>query len=288
MPMSMVTDVFERLLYTKNPLGRDIIGTKKTISSLNRKTLLAYMHKFYLADNTVLCVAGKFNEKKLISQLNKYFSKIKKGEKSEFKKVIEKQSQSEIKIKFKKSDQTHFVLGLRSLDEDHKDRYILTLMGIILGGNMSRRLFTEVREKKGLAYYIRTGTEYFKGCGYIATQAGVKHSNLELTIKTVLRECRKMTNQKVSVKELQKAKDYISGKKVIGLESSDEMAMFFANQEIRKVKIELPEEVLRKILKVTSEDILRIAKLVFQNKKLNLAIIGPHNNSERFRKILKF
>lgn len=152
---------------------------------------------------------------------------------------------------------------------------------------MSSRLFTEVREKRGLAYHVRTSVDAFEDCGYLETQAGVDHDKLELTIKTILDEYRKIATEKVSDKELQNAKDYIKGKSVMGFESSDEVAMFFVDQEMKKKKIMTLSEIFKKIDKVTQSDILRVAKDVFQNKKLNLAVIGPHKDSKKLEKILK-
>ena len=285
-PMQKVGEVYEELLYGHNPLGREIIGSKKTIASFKRQDFLDYMRRFYVANDTAVCVAGKFDEKKIVSQVQKYFAKMATGKKAKIIKVKEEQKKPELKIKFKKTDQTHLVVGVRAYNENHKDRFALGLLSIILGGNMSSRLFIEVREKRGLAYYVRTAGDSFEDCGYLATQAGVEHKNLKMALKTILKEYKKIATQKVSEKELKNAKEYIKGKSVMGLEASDEVAMFFVDQEVRKKKIMTVEEIFAKIEKVTTKDILRIAKDIFQNNKLNLAIIGPHKNEAEIKKIL--
>jgi predicted Zn-dependent peptidase len=286
-PRRKVEDIFESLLYGKEPLGRDIVGTKKTITSFQRKDFLDYIKKFYVAKDTVVCVAGKFDEKKIKAQIQKYFSGMAKGEKNKASKIHENQAKPELKIKFKKTDQTHIMLGVRAYDGNHKDRFILALLTTILGGNMSSRLFIEVREKRGLAYYVGTGVETFADCGYLATRAGVEHKNLIQAVSVILREYKKITEKPVSEKELQKAKDYIKGKSLMGLEASDEVAMFFIDQEINKEKIMEIPEIFARIDKVKTDDILRVAKDIFQNKKLNLAIIGPHKNETKIEPILK-
>jgi len=124
------------------------------------------MKRFYVANDTVVCVAGKFSEAKVAAQLKKYFRQMKKGKKPPFQKIAEKQKNPALEIKFKKTDQTHFILGNRAYSENHKDRFVLALLSIILGGNMSSRLFIEVREKRGLAYYVRTSVENYQDCGY--------------------------------------------------------------------------------------------------------------------------
>ena len=287
MPMVDVEIVLGNLLYKKNPLGRHVAGFKKTVSSFERNDFKDYISRFYVANDTVVCIAGNFDEKKTLDLAKKCFSEMEKGVKPKYEKVIENQKKSELKIKNKKTDQTHFVLASRAYNNNHKDRFALGLMVVILGGNMSSRLFTEVREKRGLAYHVRTTVDAFEDCGYLATQAGVDHDKLELTVKTILDEYKKIATEKVSGKELQNAKDYIKGKSVMGFESSDEVAMFFVDQEMKKKKIMTLSEIFEKIDKVTQDDILRVAKDVFQDKKLNLAVIGPHRDSKKLEKILK-
>jgi predicted Zn-dependent peptidase len=189
-PMRRVDEIFETLLYGKNPLGRDIVGYKKTIKALRRKNFIDYMKKFYVASDTVVSIAGKFDEDKTIAQVEKYFSGMKKGKKAEPIRVSENQKSPGIKVKFKKTDQTHLILGVRAYDWNSKDRYSLSLLSVILGGNMSSRLFIEVREKRGLAYYIRTSRDSFVDVGYLSARAGVEHKNLGLVIETILAEYR--------------------------------------------------------------------------------------------------
>lgn len=285
-PITNAWSILEELFYEKNPLGRQIIGDKKTVKNFKRKNFLEYIKKFYTANNTAICIAGKFNEKKIKAQIQKYFSRMSKGKKSKIEKVKENQKKPHIKIKFKKTDQTHLILGTRAYDENHKDRFALALLSIILGGNMSSRLFIEVRERRGLAYYVRTSAEAFEDCGYLASNAGVEHKNLEKTIEIILKEYKKISKELVDAKELQKAKDYIKGKSLMGLEASDEVAVFFINQEVHKKKIMKIEEVFKNIDKVKREDILRVAKNIFKNENLNLAVIGPHKDGGKIEKIL--
>ena len=284
-PMRSVSDVYDNLMYGKHALGREIIGYKKSINSFKRKNFIDYMNKFYLANDTVVCVAGKFDEKKVLGKIKKYFAVMDGGKKPAVKKVAEKQKKPMIAVKQKKTDQTHFILGVRAYPQEHPDRFALGILATILGGNMSSRLFIEVRERRGLAYSIHTDTDTYVDCGYLATQAGVDHGKLELTIKTILDEYKKIATEKVSEKELRNAKDYIRGKSVMGLEQSDEVAMYCADQEVRKNKIMTPEEYFEKIEKVTADDVLRVAKYIFKNEKLNLAIIGPHRSQKKLENI---
>ncbi len=287
-PVRSVSDVFENLLYGENPLGRDIIGYKKTIQSFTRHDFIGFLDRFYLANDTVLCIAGKFNEAYAIDQVKKYFSGMKRGKKGGIEKVIEQQREPRMKIKFKKTDQTHFMIGTRAYDENHKDRFALSLLSVILGGNMSSRLFIEVRERRGLAYYVRTSIDAYEDCGYLATQAGVEHKNLPLAIQTILDEYQKAGSEGVSARELQKSKDFLKGKTVMGMESSDEVAMFFVDQAVRKKRIMTLDEIFNKIDKVSVSDIQRVAREIFRESTINVAVIGPHKDEEGLKKLLHY
>lgn len=287
MPMRNVENVFEQMLYPGAALGRDIAGSKKTVAAFKRRDFVYYMEHFYAANDTVICVAGKFNEQKVLAQLEKNFSGMKKKKEVKISKVDDAQKNPALKIRFKKTDQTHFILGVRAYKQNHKDRYALALLSTILGANMSSRLFIEVREKRGLAYYIRTGVEAYEDAGYFAAQAGVEHKNLKLAVETILREYAKIAREPVSEKELQKAKDYIKGKSVMGMEASDAVAMFFIDQEMSKEKVLTLEEKFALIDRVTPKDILRVAAYIFQKEKLNLAVIGPHKVTVELKSLLK-
>ncbi|KKU53455.1 MAG: Peptidase M16 domain protein, partial [Candidatus Moranbacteria bacterium GW2011_GWE2_47_10] len=284
--MRRIGDEFENLLYKGSALGREIAGGKATVASFSRKDFVRYMDKFYLASDTVVCVAGKMNEEKVIAKVKEYFDGMPDGKKPAMKTVKEVQKRPQLTIKFKKTDQTQLLVGTRAYHQSHPDRFSLGLLSTILGANMSSRLFIEVREKRGLAYYVRTSADMYQDCGYIATQAGVEHKNLKPALKTILEQYSKIAAEKVEDRELQRAKDYIKGKSVMGFEASDEVSMFFVEQEVSKEKIMTLEDIFEKIDVVTAEDVQRVAKDVFQNSKLNLAVIGPHKNTKDLEKIL--
>src|SRR4030066_739773 len=235
-PRAQIGDVFEKLLYGKSSLGRETIGNKKTVQSFRRENFLRYKNSHYIAADTVICVAGNFSEKKIISEIKEIFSGLVKGKKPICGKTKGKQIKPGVLVKFKKTDQTHFILGNRAYHQEHEDRFALGLLSTILGGNTSSRLFVEIREKRGLAYGVHAGVESYKDCGYLATQTGVDHGKLEETVKIIIGEYKKISSQKVSVQELKKAKDYIKGTSIMNFESSDEVAMFHVDQETRKGK----------------------------------------------------
>ncbi len=152
---------------------------------------------------------------------------------------------------------------------------------------MSSRLWLAVREQRALAYYVRTSIQNYLDSGYLVTQAGVDHQKVDEAIETILNEYKKVRENGISEQELAKAKDHIRGSLILDLEGSDEMASWVCGQEILKKEILTPDQVLELIDKVTLADIKRVAEDVFRADKINLSLIGPFKNKNRFKKILK-
>ncbi len=286
-PMSYIEILWEKLLYGDQPAGWDIAGTKETVSRITRGKLLEYMKNQYVASNTIVCIAGRVSNSLAVKKVKKYFSKIKKTQPFKKPPVKEKQSEPKLLLHKRKTDQAHLYLGVRAYNLFNPQRYAQKLLSIILGGMMSSRLFIKIREQMGAAYYISTDSSADPDTGYLVTRAGVDDKRIEEVILAILEEYKKLCREKVPQEELKKAKDYIKGKTALLLESSDAKASFFANQEILEKKILTPEQIFKKIDKVSSLDILKVARDIFQPSKLNLAIIGPFKDKERFQKLLK-
>jgi len=287
-PIVQVKDIFENLLYGDQPAGWEIVGTRENIKKLKRIDFRRYFCRNYTAPNTVVCVAGNIDVQKTVRKVNKAFERISKKANGKKPRVVEKQNSPRLKIKRKKTDQCHLVLGVRAYDIFHPDRFVLSVLANILGGTMSSRLFLSVRERLGLAYYVNAVYESYSDSGYLAVRAGVDTSQVKIkkAIKTIIGEIQKIREKKISFKELQKAKDNFRGKMALSLESSDEVAEFLAGQELLKRKIETPEEILQQIDKVSVNDIIRVARNIFVNNKLNLALIGPVEDGKYLEKIL--
>ncbi len=286
-PMRKVGDLFMELVYGDQPAGWDVGGTKEVIRSLTRDDIVDYRKKHYVAKATAVVVSGAFDEKVTLLKIkdlfkgipvSKHFSKIK---------VSESQSKPGVLLKHKESDQTHVIVGFRAFDMFDRRRFVLEVLGDILGGGMSSRLFQKVREELGAAYYVRAGSDLFTDHGFFAVSAGLDNKRANQVLKAILGEFRRMRDYKVAPAELQKAKNHLSGTMMIDLETSDSLAGFYGQQELFKKKIITPKEIIQKIESVTAGDILKVAKDIMDNKGLNLAVIGPFKNNAEFEKILK-
>jgi predicted Zn-dependent peptidase len=288
-PMAYIGDLWENLLYGDQPAGWRVIGEKENIQSFNRKKVLDYYKAHYSPSNIIVCVAGAVDSNEMEEKIKSYFKgkkDIKIGQKV---KVKESQTEPNVLLHYKKTDQTHFCLGVRAYDLFDKRRYALALLAVILGGNMSSRLFIKVRERNGLAYSIHTSADNSTDTGYLVTQAGIDHKNLEKSIKLILQEYKNLKDKKITAKELQKAKDYVKGSTSLHLDSSDSQASFYAIQELLEGNILTAEEKFKKIDEVSVDDIKNVAEDIFVLEKLNLAVIGPveEKDKERIKQLLK-
>jgi predicted Zn-dependent peptidase len=220
--------------------------------------------------------------------VTKIFSVVEPGQKAKCLKTKDIQKAPQIQVAHKKTDQTQMVVGVRAYDMHHKDRAVLSVLATLLGGGMSSRMFMEVRERRGLAYSVHTSADTFTDTGYLATQCGVEHENLEKALAVVMDEYRKITQELVGKEELQKAKESIKGRMALGLEGSDDIVEYLVGQEVLKGEITLPKEKVKMIVAVTAADVQRVARDIFRNKKLNLAVIGPKADQKKLAKILQF
>lgn len=287
MPMRTVDNVFDEMLFGKDhPLGRTILGPKENIRAFTRKDFTTYLKRNYTPLNTVVCVAGSFKEKKILAKIRKDFGALPHGNPPNPITASPEQAEPRVLIKEKKSDQTHFILGLPAYPYMHKDEFALEVLSTILGGGMSSRLFMEVREKRGLAYSVHSWTDKYPDTGYFAVQAGVEHGKLELTVKTILGEFDKIKKTKVPAAEMRKAKEYMKGTMTLAMETSDAIAGQAATSIVTFGRIRTLEEKIKAIDSVSSADIQRVAKDIFNRNKLNLAIIGPHSETGVLTKLL--
>jgi len=287
-PMAQIEDIFEELLYGDTPAGRFTIGTKENIMSFQREDFMKYLETQYGVNSTFVVVAGNIKFPEAVRAANKLFLNYPNNKFRQKEKLVEKQTVPALKIKIKPTDQSHLCLGVRTFPAGHKDEYAAKILAVILGGSMSSRLFIELRERRGLAYYIKAHNEYYTDSGYLVTQAGVPKDKLEESVRVIMAEYAKMTKTEVTKEELQRAKDLYSGRLAIQLEASDDVANWYASQMVTKKELINPDQFLKKIKAIKASDIKRVAKNIFINKNLNLATIGSSTDAKKLKAILKF
>lgn len=285
-PKKYVGDIFEDLLYGDQPAGWDIGGTPETLQRIQSYELRDYFSRQYTVEDTFVVVAGNVDEKEAVEKVKIAFNGIRKGEVKKRPLVEEKQEKPSVSIFYKETDQTHFILGNRAFGVHDPRRFSAFVLSHILGGSMASRLFEEVREKRGLAYAISAFFDDYTTYGALASYAGVEHGNADKTIPVILSEYKKIKESVVSDEELHRAKESLKGHLALSLESSNALAFYVGGEEVSTGKPLTVDEVFSKIDAVTADEIQKTAREIFKKESLNLAIIGPFKEKEKFEKLL--
>lgn len=287
-PLLFVEELFEQIIFKNSSLGRLISGSKETVNGLNRSGIVNYYDNYYQPSNLLIGVAGNFDNS-ILKSIKYYFCKsgIKRVP-PKFKKIKINQKKPQINLKYKKTEQIQICLGFPGYSYFDKRIYALYILGVILGGNMSSRLFIKIRERMGLAYFIRSSINIYQDIGNFYIQAGLDKSRIEQAINEILKELTKIKKEGVVAEELRKAKDFLKGKLKLELESSESIVSWFSKQELLMNKIISPNEQIKRLEKVTVNQVKKVASQIFKKNLINLALISPYKDKERFLKLLKF
>ncbi len=286
----LVEDLFDKCLYGEQSLAWPTLGEPKIIKNLKKSDLIDFFKEFYVAPNAALTIAGGIDPSKSLELAEKYFSDLPSGKKLNNIEMFEKQTAPQALVRYKKIKQSQIALGVRTFHLNHQDHYTAKLIAILLGGNMSARLFTRLREELGLVYEINTMSESRTNTGYLATYTGLEKSNISKSIKEIVNEYKKLTGRKIKETELTDAKNFLLNKKMILSRDSEFVALDLAKRLIFKKKAIIPEQYRKQIEEVSPEDILRVADNIFKNEGLNLAIVGSikEKDKDKYAQILHF
>lgn len=293
-PMRHIGDVFERMFFAGTKLGRDIIGTKETIKAISQKDFLQHLKTWYGLHNMVLMIVGDadvVDKDSLLKTAEKYFSK---GDQDRATTTAHDFtgnpiSDQRIKVEFKKTEQAHFILAFPGLKRGHKDRYAMNVLSTLLGGNMSSRLFTEVREKRGLCYYVHSDVDYYQETGMFGASAGVDPKRVEEAISVTFNEFKALISgeKPVTNEELKKAKDFTIGHLILGMEDSESVAQAYGLRQLLEGEIVMLDETIKRINAVTLEEVNAVAKKLIQPDQVRFTMIGPFKDDKKFREILE-
>ena len=284
-PRDFVGGVYENLLYGDQPLGRDIIGSKETVRAATRDTFTSFIDRWYRPERMVVGLGGRVGDG-LVERLEELLGSIEPRQTGTPEPAVIPANGSPVKVHTKQSDQAHIVLGARSYPLGHPDRYALQLLTTVLGGGMSSRLFTEVRERRGLAYYVFGTNSSYLDAGSLYAQAGVDIDRIDDAVTTIAAELRRIAAEPVPTAEFEKARSFAKGRFVLGIESPHGTIMYGLRREVLLGEAEEPEATLAGLDAVTVEDIQRVAQDVV-GKQLKLAVIGPFEDAERFERLLE-
>lgn len=276
-PVMNIENIFEDLLYAGCPLGRDIGGTPESVLSFRRDDVLRYRDKYYVPSNMTVIVAGRITDqtRKWIEEYFSHESTPKKPETHFLPATFGSKKKSDrLFVQQKKTDQAQLMIGFPGFSYTAKDNPTVTVLDTILGGSMSSRLFIQIRERRGLAYMIRSGEDHFRDTGHVYIRAGLEAKNINKAMAVIKHEIEKIVDKGVTARELADAKTHIHGSLVLSLEDSSTQANWYGREAIFDDRIRTPEDKLAEVNAVTRDDVQRIAQKIFRINDMRVAVIG--------------
>lgn len=270
-------------------MGWDQVGSKELINTVTREDFVKYQNELYTPENIVVSVAGNIQHEDMCRKIEKLFHMPKRTREYGPKPLIINHAQDRIFLQHKKTEQTHLVVGFPAFAEKPQEEwkhYAQRLLSIVLGGNMSSRMFLGVREAKGLCYYISTSTDDYTDTGIISTRAGVDVKRAPLAVEAICEQYKMIRGETIPAQELHKAKEYLKGKLILRLEDSEEYAHLIAKDELLYGHAHTPEQIMKNYDAVTVDQIRQVTEELFDEKELRLAVIGQCEDKTPFEKAL--
>lgn len=285
-PRVQVGSILEETMWAGDPLGRDIAGTPEIVRKFTVKMFESYMARHYQAGNMLIGISGKYDRTKLNKLIAKYWSKFPAKRYDKWKPAKDNQKGPRIRLEYKDTQQAHFILGFKGYKMEDKKNAAAAVLSAVLGGGMSSRLFSEIRERRGLAYYVRAGNSSYQDTGSFDVSAGVRTTSIDEAILVTLEQLKKIATELVPEKEIIKAKEFLKGHTTLYLEDNQARLDWYLEQAAFKKELKTPAEILKKIDGVTAKQVQAVAAELFQGNKMSLAIIGPYKGEAKFKKLI--
>ncbi|TSC68641.1 MAG: Uncharacterized protein G01um101470_1155 [Parcubacteria group bacterium Gr01-1014_70] len=286
LPQKHVQDLFLELLYGDQSAGWNIAGTPETVRRMTRADFVAYRDKHYVSGATAMIIAGAVSEREAEEAALRAFEGMSSGKKHSKTAVVENQNTPATRVETRKTDQTHFVLGVRAFSTYDRKLPALKVLAGVLGAGMSSRLFQKMREELGICYYVKTETDALTDHGLLTVSAGVAPSRTEEAVRAILAEFARLAREPLADAELNKVKDCLIGNMYLSLESTDELAEFYGMQEILRKDLKHQNELAVEVTKVTNAEVQAVAREIFTQERLNLAVVGQAPPESRLQELL--
>ncbi len=285
-PHIRVNMLIDEVLWPNQALGRDIIGTRETIAALTRDTMLGYVGRQYIPNNTVVAVAGDISHEEVLTSLEQALADWPRGVPCSWYPAVEAQDQPRLQREYKDAEQCHLCLALHGLSLFHPDRFILDLLNVVLGEGMSSRLFLELRERHGLAYDVHSYVNHLLDSGSMVVYAGVEPKHTESAIGVILDQLHRLEEQ-VPEWELTKAKELVKGRLLLRMEDTRSVSSWLGSQELLMNQIFTVDDVISIVDAISPDELKRVAHNLLSTDKLCLAIVGPIRGQKRLQRLLK-
>ncbi|MBA7682460.1 putative zinc protease [subsurface metagenome] len=285
-PSQRVAELIDGLLWPGHPLGRDIAGSKESVAAISRDMLLDYLASRYQPGNTVLAIAGDIQHQEMVATVSHALADWTKRQPPPGHSAYQEQPGPRLLIETRDTEQVQLCLGLPGLPLLHPQRFTLDLLNVILGEGMSSRLFTQIRDRLGLAYSIHSYTDHFLDTGALTISAGVETKNLQVAIRAILEELARL-KELTPEAELTKAKELSKGRLLLRMEDSRSVAGWMGGQEILTGRILSTDQIIAIVDAITTQDIQQLARELLAGERLRLAVVGPVPQDEPLEELLK-
>lgn len=285
-PDDLVHEIFTQNYWRGHALGRPILGTRQTVRSFDRRRLLDYFHRHYTPKNMIISAAGHLEHRNIMDLIAKEFADLPPGkplpeDSSPVPHAIIRQRRK------KELEQAHILLGTPAYSHSDDKRYPCYLMNTVMGGGMSSHLFQNIREQRGLVYAVFSGLSSFRDAGYLTIYAGTAREHIREVVQLIVEELHRMKTQPLAEEELQRAKDYLKGSTLLGLESTTSRMSNLGRQEMYFGRYMTMDEIARRVDAVTTADVLKVANELLCPERIGLTILGPLNGTKITRSDLK-
>jgi len=281
LPQYYVGELLEELLWPDHPLGQSLAGTSKSVGEMSIEQLRDFKKDLYLPANTVISACGSMKHDELVKLVSAKLGKLSGPKSPGYIPARRNQDKPAVHLYTKQTEQMHLALGYLAYETNHQDYYVLALLSIILGGNMSSRLFNEVREKRGLAYSVSSGIKSLNDTGVFMVRAGVDNAKIVDALGLILKVLAKITADMVKEDEFKRAQEYYMGQFLLGLEDTMDQMLWMGGGVISNDQVKSMTDVIKKIKAVTRADIKRVALEILDPGRLNVAIIGPMSEDQQ-------
>ncbi len=275
MPQYIVFELLDELLWPGHPLGKNLTGTPETIHAMTPVDLSGFHKMYYVPGNMVIAASGKVGHQEIVRLAKDKMGGLPSREPCGYRKADNSQFRPRLKLFKKDIEQMHIAFGTIGVDENHRDKYALSLLSVILGGNMSSRLFVEIREKRGLAYSISCASKMMHDTGLFMIRAGVDNQRIVEAVALILKELKKIKRHGAGPGEFRRAKDYLLGQMLLGLEDTMEHMLWVGENLISRNKVKTLKSLVSDFEKIACEDVKRVANEILKNNRYNMAVVGP-------------
>lgn len=281
LPQYYVLHLLDQLLWPQHPLGENLTGTSASVSGMTKAALKNFHARHYTSGNAVIAACGEVKHEEFVRLVRRKLEKIPAGAGTGFLPAPGLEDKPKVSLFYKQTEQMHLALGMPALSHHHPDRYVEKILHIILGGNMSSRLFNEVREKRGLAYSIGSTVKTLRDTGAFMVRAGVDNRKIVDAAELILKELGRIRRGGVQSEELNRAKEYFIGQIQLALEDTMDYMLWIGEATLSDDECKTVEEIVKSIKKVTPADVKRVAGDILRPERFHLAVVGPLDDRQK-------